>query len=126
MKIFDWVFYLYKYPDLKNNIFSKEDAYNHYIKYGIDENRQIYDTNILLDIFDYNYYSNNIIKKNINLDDKEYIIQHWIDNTNIDNRIFYLKEGALEDFDWEKYVEDYDDVKNVLKTISIIFLINKF
>jgi len=116
MKIFDWVFYLYKYPDLKNNIFSKEDAYNHYIKYGIDENRQIYDTNILLDIFDYNYYSTNIIKKNINLDDKEYIIQHWIDNTNIDNRIFYLKEGALEDFDWEKYVEDYDDVKNVLIT----------
>ena len=96
---FDWNFYVFINDDLKD-IKTKENAFNHYINYGIKENR-IFDKN-KYNNFDWKLYLKlypDIINIGINDHKKSYI--HFINNN--------IKNDA---FDWELYLELYPDLKN--------------
>jgi hypothetical protein len=52
--IFNWEFYINKYPDLQNKkIINREDAWEHWIKHGKTEKRIYVDIPILFDWKDY-------------------------------------------------------------------------
>jgi GR25 family glycosyltransferase involved in LPS biosynthesis len=46
---YDWFTYINYYDDLKKNIFNEIDGFKHYINFGINENRKIFDINCLFD-----------------------------------------------------------------------------
>lgn len=76
---FNWVYYKEKYEDMTlNNILSEKDLLNHYVDYGIKENREIRDE------FDYNfdwkrYISNYEDLRNAGIDNKEKAWKHWVE-----------------------------------------------
>jgi len=103
MDDFNWLIYIYKYDDLKNNgINTKEKALAHYKNYGLNEGRDC-----ILEIFDiesYLLYNDDIKKKyDIKFDN---LFEHWIN--------FGIFEGRIcstNYFDWEKYIEENEDLQ---------------
>jgi len=133
---FDWEFYIRNNHDL-SNITNKDDAWEHWIKYGKNENRKCCNTLILKDkvSFDWEFY----IKNNsdlANITNKDDAWEHWIKYGKNENRIciFYEKEkiiGGLNEterilkiknemddiifkkanMDWIQYINDNPDLK---------------
>ena len=89
---FDWEKYVGKYGDLKA-IKSKDDAWKHWIKHGKKESRIYYSCLESSNKNREDYY--NKIPSN-----------HWMNY--ISN--FY---SGVDDFDWEMYVANYDDISHL-------------
>jgi hypothetical protein len=90
---FDWVKYIQSYDDLRD-INSEFDAKKHWINFGKKENRKYFIINNVIE------NTNNNEKNNIN---------------NLTNEIKYKllqKKFTQHNFDWEKYLNYYDDLKN--------------
>ena len=83
MYLFDWNYYLYKYPDLKNKgITTKDKAIEHWMNNGINENR-----NSRMYLFDVEYYLNKYPDLRINnVNTEEEAIQHWLNNGSKEGR----------------------------------------
>ena len=75
---FNWIIYVNYYHDL-NYIKNKKDAFEHYINYGIDNERVDW---INLKNIVYNININNYLRINndINLTSQKNLIEHWIKN----------------------------------------------
>ena len=106
MDYFDWEKYINYYDDLKNKIYSKEEAIFHWNNYGINEGRIFFD-NYLINNFDWNkyiiYYSD--LK---HIKSKEDAIEHWYKYGKNEGRIFF-EINNMNEFDWIKYIEVYKD-----------------
>lgn len=104
---FDWEMYVELNPDLKEgkeNI-KKEDAIRHWIKYGYKEGRIYY--------FDWCLYVKNYNLVSKSIDTKIKAINHWLSNGKpiISNKTEHDYNNEL--FDWELYVNKYDDLKHI-------------
>jgi len=119
MEEFNWLIYINKYNDLKNNgLNTKEKAINHFNNYGKKEGRDC-----LLSNFEMDYYiANNKdvkIKYKNNRDD---IFNHWINFGIFENRI-----SSSNYFDWNYYKNknfdiEYQYITNEEKAINHYFL----
>ena len=122
-KIFDWESYINNYEDLKN-IKTKEEAWNHWIKHGKNENRT-FDKIVLNECdnteftdFDWKTYINNYEDLK-NIKTKEEAWNHWIKHGKNENRTFdkiVLNEcdnTEFTDFDWKSYINNYEDLQKI-------------
>ena len=95
---FDWEYYISINNDL-NKLNTKELAYNHYINYGINENR----------LFRKNNLSQNIenTEKKLGQSLKENSLNSQSSN------LVYEKSSLINinNFDWEHYISTYNDLK---------------
>lgn len=103
IKNFNYYEYINNYCDIEN--MNNKEAYEHYINYGINENRK-YDTHFL-DDFNYNFYINEY-KDLKNLKYEEAIL-HYIRNGKYENRYFI----DLSNFNYDIYLYNYDDIRNM-------------
>jgi hypothetical protein len=99
-EIFDWENYINYYNDLKH-VKTKEEAWNHWSYYGINENRIFFN---ISDIVNKDYFYNlfNIETQN---DDK---------NLNLLKQNFEEFMDMKKKFDWLKYIDDNKDLSNIL------------
>ena len=83
MYIFDYKYYLNKYPDLRiNGVTTENLAIQHWTNNGIAENR-----NARMYIFDYEYYLNKYPDLIINgVTTERLAIEHWLNNGNSEGR----------------------------------------
>jgi glycosyltransferase involved in cell wall biosynthesis len=106
---FYWRTYLKLNNDLLNNIKTKEQAIEHYFKYGIRENRQ-YKYIEIPDDFNWKDYlelNSDLIK----LTTKEQAIYHYIKHGIKENRLYKLDHSKIPDnFDWKIYLEINPDL----------------
>lgn len=121
MKNFDWKFYINYHNDLKNyNLDTKEKALNHWLNYGIYEDRLIR-RNLIFDWeFYINYYTD--LKEN-NIINEDLAYQHWMNHGIFENRIcndtLLIKESLLE--------PEKDNFKNIYIFSSYIdYYIKKY
>jgi hypothetical protein len=99
--LFDYEFYINLYEDLKN--LTKEDAYNHYLTKGKDENR-IVNKRKLYEIFDYEFYIN-LYDDVKTLGNKNEVFKHFINNGIHEERLINDKFNKIYDnFNWEFYI----------------------
>lgn len=119
---YDWSKYLSDYQDLKNaNIKSNFECFIHYINYGINEGRQIYNKKDLInnnsfDInrFDYDFFIkiNNKLKNINNQEDAINYLKN-IDNDKLDKTIYNTtQKDIFEKYDWNEYIKIHEDLKN--------------
>ena len=133
---FDWEKYIFYYEDLENdNIDTKEKAWNHWKKHGKKEGRIYFDLNeksttkpmsLDMTIDEYfnwdkyvNYYQD---LKNDNINTKEKAWKHWIKHGEKEGRLYFTVNdenssngyNSIEyiNFDWEMYVNFYDDLQS--------------
>lgn len=139
---FDWSSYVSYYEDLiKNNINTKEKAWKHWISHGKKEDRVYFDLNERttstttnneikqslnknnMDIdenFDWvkytTYYSD---LRDDKIDTKEKAWTHWIKYGEKEGRLYfninnndYLNTNEYTNFDWEMYVQFYNDLQH--------------
>lgn len=105
--LFDWQFYINKYPDLKQVFHSENDAKRHFHSFGVIENRVYCD---LPNGFDWKeYLINNKDLLNNMICTKEDAIFHYITFGHKENRIFFELPA---DFDSEFYLQTYEDLRN--------------
>ena len=93
MSFFNWEFYVNKYDDLKN-IKNKEDALQHWINWGIKEERIYRDIPIY---FNWKFYiSTNVdlIVNEINTEDKAW--KHYLYHGQYENRYLFLQDKNLK------------------------------
>ena len=121
---FDWNTYLEKYQDLKNIGFdTKEKAWQHWIKHGINEGRTFYNINdTLLDEqtefgeFDHEtYLANYSDLRECGISTREHAWFHWQNHGKNEGRIFYKMvdeemQEKMEKFDWVTYINTYEDL----------------
>ena len=100
---FDWEVYLELNRDLKEaGIETKEEAYFHWTKHGITEER--------LCKFDWCAYVKNYNLLYKSIDNKIKAINHWLDNGKPEINIINVDyESQL--FDWKYYMDEYKDLK---------------
>ena len=102
---FDWKTYIEINNDLDKNS-NEEDTKQHYLNYGIFENRQYKKDNLPLD-FDWNVY----LKLNPDLDknsNEENTKQHYLNYGIFENRKY--KNNLPLDFDWNVYLKLNQDL----------------
>ena len=110
-----WILYINKNDDLKGIINNEFDAFNHYIKHGKKEKRDLYKLNIDIrnfnwDLFEYDFY-NKI--NNLNLKNKNDALIHFKNIGYKLNLLHDIKHSNLYfNYDWEKYISDNDDLEN--------------
>ena len=131
---FNWKKYVGYYQDLKNdNVDTKEKAWNHWIKYGEKEGRVYFDLNENTNLnktkelekdvtivpidesFNWKKYTSYYkdLKDDL-VDSKEKAWNHWLKYGKQEGRI-YFDNTEYKNFDWNAYVEFYDDLRNVVK-----------
>jgi glycosyltransferase involved in cell wall biosynthesis len=91
---FDWKLYLYMNSDI-NFIKTKEDAYDHYQKYGKNENRIVYS---IINDFDWNFYVNSYTDLK-HIKSYEEALLHFNIHGKNENRLFY------NNYNLNKYIE---------------------
>ena len=114
---FNWKKYVSYYQDLKNdNVDTKEKAWNHWIRHGEKEGRLYFD-NTEYKNFDWEayveFYSD---LHDDNIKKKEKAWEHWFKFGKKENRIYFDLKNITDipnGFDWEDYVNNYDDLKNI-------------
>lgn len=132
---FNWKKYIGYYQDLKNdNVDTKEKAWNHWVKYGEKEGRNYFELNEDTSVSNMNKVEENAIvvtaiddkfnwKKYVSyykdlkedsVDSKEKAWSHWIRYGEKEGRI-YFDNTEYKNFDWNAYVEFYDDLRNIVK-----------
>jgi len=91
--MFDAIFYKKMYIDLKQ-LQTYKELYNHWINYGINENRvqSEYDIKQLINKHDFNYKYYKKIYPDILLDNEYQYFIHWYSSLKIENRIHNLIE----------------------------------
>ena len=102
-------FNYYEYINNYNDIayMNEKEAYNHYLMYGKNENRN-FNTNFFKD-FDHKFYINNYEDiKYLNLNKHDAIL-HYIRYGKYDNRYFI----DLSNFNYEIYKHNYNDILNL-------------
>jgi hypothetical protein len=105
---FDWIKYKNKYYDL-NQIKTKQEAWEHWSNYGVNENR----------IFFYDNDSINLSVINI-LNEGDDVNNNYDIFDNNDEKLIHLKNEYMKlmyikkNFDWEKYVNDNKDLLYIL------------
>lgn len=110
-----WLLYIKNNQDLKSKINNDFDAFNHYMKYGKNEKRELYKLNVHIrnfnwDLFDYNFY---IKINNLKLKNKQEAINHFKNIGYKLNLLHDIKHSNLYfNYDWDKYISDYDDLEN--------------
>jgi hypothetical protein len=107
MELFDWTYYLDKYPDLRRyGINNEQQAIHHWLTYGKKEGR----TSIRApELFEWHYYLNKYpdLRRN-GINTEQQAIHHWL--------TYGKKEGrtsirAPELFDWTYYLDRYPDLR---------------
>ena len=111
---FDWKKYTELNGDL--NILNQYQAIQHYLQYGIKENR-IYNTNNMPIDFDWKKYT----ELNVDLTNlKRYqAIQHYLKYGIKENRIYHTNNIPI-DFDWKNYLELNTDLNFINEKECII------
>jgi hypothetical protein len=122
---FDWEKYVKKNKDLQH-INIKEDAWNHWIKYGKNEGREYFEIKKeeiknSNDNFDWkNYLKNNADLHHINT--KEDAWNHWIEYGKKEGREYFeIKKEEIKNsndnfdtnFDWENYLKNNADLHHI-------------
>lgn len=110
MDNFDWIKYINYYNIL--NINTKEDAINHYLNIGKNENK-IYFTDILYTNFDWIAYKNFYpdLKDIINI--KDDAIKHYENFGKKENR-FFFELYEYDNFNWNEYINYYKDLNYII------------
>ena len=112
--IFDWTVYIELNDDLKH-ISNKEEAWNHWINHGKNEQRPCSIKENNKNTFDWKkYISNNDDLQHIN--NKEEAWNHWINYGKNEGRPFYLKKKYIskKNFDWKSYIENNTDLSHIV------------
>jgi len=105
MNSFDWELYLELNIDLQDEgIETKEDAFLHWKKHGIKENR--------ISNFDWCAYIKNYNLIGKSIDNKTKAIKHWIENGK-PNVNFSIKDYEQELFDWKFYINNHSDLHHI-------------
>ena len=117
MKNFDWKFYINYHTDLKEcNLDNEEKIINHWLNYGIYEDRLIR-KNLDFDWKFYISYYADLVQNNIN--DENLAYQHWVKYGSIENRVCnntllineYLlepeKNNAKTQYIFNSYINEY-------------------
>lgn len=101
-KNYDWDRYIEENSDLgKNGISDTNSAFKHYMKFGLNEGRNIY--------FTKKYYMDKFVESKENIKElKKHII------LNKDDKSIYYK--LVEKYDWVKYIKNNKDLYEVIKT----------
>jgi hypothetical protein len=99
-EIFDWENYINYYDDLKH-VKTKEEAWNHWFYYGVNENRIFFN---ISDTTQKDYFYN-LFNIETQKDDK---------NLNLLKQNFEEFMDMKKKFDWLKYVDDNKDLTNIL------------
>ena len=115
MNKLDWIFYINYYKDLIN-IINEEDAKEHWLNHGINENR--FCNKKMLDIynnFDWEFYLKlyNDLDRNI-FNSKDDTFKHYCLKGHEEKRI-YIKEDYFKsiNFNWKFYIKLYSDLNNI-------------
>jgi hypothetical protein len=109
---FDWKSYVKLNDDL-SSIESKEEAWNHWINHGKNENRVI---NVLTNSEEYERFDWETYVKSYDdlstIDSKEEAWKHWISYGKNEKRVIngLIKSEEYEKFDWKSYVSNYNDL----------------
>ena len=94
--IFDWEFYINKYKDLKKaGIDTEEKALEHWIKYGLKEERIFTDIPIF---FDWIKYLNKNKDLKLIIDNEENAWKHYIYHGQYEGRYNELKQKKIKLF----------------------------
>lgn len=139
---FDWSSYVSYYEDLiKNNINTKEKAWKHWISHGKKEDRDYFDLNErTTNTTTNNEIKQNLNKNNMDIDEnfdwvkytsyysdlrddkidtKEKAWTHWIKYGEKEGRLYfnindddYLNTTEYINFDWEMYLQFYNDLQH--------------
>ena len=139
---FDWKKYILMNEDLKD-INSKKDAIHHWINYGINEKRKLYLLNNSNEEKEEDKHSNfdwekykSFYKDLKKIHSKKDALIHWENHGKKENRIYFtlkslssssfknefelpskkntdINEVVYSDFDWETYVNNYEDLKKI-------------
>jgi hypothetical protein len=147
---FDWNSYVSNYEDLKiDNINTKEKAWKHWTSHGKNEGRLYFDKNENIKTNDFKEEINNNEKqyvvpidekfnwvkyidyyqdlKNDNINTKEKAWNHWIkygekegrNYFSIDSNIDFNKNDEYINFDWEMYLQFYEDLQHKTNDKSV-------
>jgi hypothetical protein len=73
--VFDWKYYIESNEDLKNKILNEKDAWDHFIEYGIYENKMCKNYDKIFNPYFYINYHKDLINSNIN--NKDLAFKHW-------------------------------------------------
>jgi hypothetical protein len=119
---FDWKTYINYYSDL-SNLNTKSEAIEHWLNIGFKEKRNyIKYTSFNIEDFDWEKYLDYYKDLNNLFFTRDDAIKHWNNYGKEEGRIFFryenhetnlIDESVFEDFDWEKYVSSYDDIRYI-------------
>jgi len=107
MDVFDWQYYLEKYPDLRiNGVNTEQQAIHHWTSYGIKEGRVSIRSPQL---FDWQYYLEKYPDLRVNgINTEHFAIYHWLKHGEEEGRV-YTKNP--EGFKWNFYLDNYPDLR---------------
>jgi hypothetical protein len=111
--LFDWEYYLERYPDLRTNgVQTEHEAITHWCSFGEKEERVAIRTPYL---FDWNYYFERYPDLRMNgVQTEHQAIAHWYSFGEKEERVAIRRP---ELFDWKYYLERYPDLRiNGVKT----------
>jgi hypothetical protein len=103
MNEFNYKVYISNYPDLQGKIYHKDEAWDHWLRFGKNEGRNcVYK---ICDVFDWQDYVANYPDLQGKIHNREQAWNHWIN--------FGINEGRMcyEYFNWHLYHDNYSDVK---------------
>jgi len=110
LKNFDWRNYLNDYPDLREKINNKEDAWNHWINYGKNEGRIGIDNLDSYESFNWQNYVNNYPDLQKRIHNKQEAWSHWVSYGKNEGRNCISK--ICDVFDWQDYLTNYPDLQD--------------
>jgi hypothetical protein len=106
--LFDWKYYLEKYPDLRaNGVETEQQALTHWSTYGEKEGRGAIRTPAF---FDWQYYLQKYpdLRKN-GIETEQQALTHWHTFGNKEKRVA-IRTPAF--FDWQYYLQKYPDLRS--------------
>lgn len=110
LNYFDWIFYVNNYDDIKNNnINTYQKTLNHFISYGINENRYC---NKFIKDFDWEFYISKYddIKNFKNKNDAlEHFMKYGINENRIINKIY---DDKYQNVLYKKYIQSISNITN--------------
>ena len=117
-----WVKYINNYDDLKKNIKNEIDGFKHYLFYGINENRKIFDkNNININMpLDFNLNIYYYLYEDLHILDENNLINHYILDGIYENRSYKINLDIKLDINLDINNND----KNINKIIDLLFIFN--
>uniref|UniRef100_A0A6C0LDB5 Methyltransferase domain-containing protein n=1 Tax=viral metagenome TaxID=1070528 RepID=A0A6C0LDB5_9ZZZZ len=99
---FDWLFYINNYDDL-SHLTNEKDAWNHWIEYGKNENRDA--------VFNWCEYIGNLNLSSLGINSKGAAFEHWLKNGK-------KRYKVPHDFNWVNYIRKNIELTALVNTES--------